>query len=299
MAPDPILWQKISVTLPLEYEERATALLTGFDSKGLWVEGEAAAVRLHLFFPQLRKGDPGFSEKIRKLLSEQIPEEKITLSVALLPEEDWQTAWQVHSVKKQRIGRTLLVVPEWEESSRNESKRVVRISPGMAFGTGTHPTTRQCLLFLEASLLRRPGSVLDVGTGSGILAIAAVKLGARATAVENDPVALEAAKENARINRVASKIFFRETIPKRRYRVVVANLTGPVLLSLYETISRRVENGGRLILSGMLKEEAKGVLQTYRERFSLIRSQRIKEWVTLMLKKNGTTMKERPHEGAR
>jgi ribosomal protein L11 methyltransferase len=139
---------------------------------------------------------------------------------------------------------------------------------------------------LEASLIAGRGeTLLDVGTGSGILAIAAAKLGAAAvTAVENDPVALQAAKENAALNGVADRIIFRKTIPRAaRYSRLVANLTAPTLISLAPSLSRGVSERGKIILSGILKEQVEGVLERYRPSFSLLKSKRGGEWVTLLM----------------
>jgi ribosomal protein L11 methyltransferase len=181
----------------------------------------------------------------------------------------------------------MMVAPPWDLPAPGRSNRtLIQILPAMAFGTGTHPTTRNALLFLEACILtegRR--SVLDVGTGSGILAIAAAKLGAdRVTAVENDPVALAAAEENAKLNGVASKIVFRKTIPRApRYSCLVANITAPTLISLSSSLTRPVSKGGKIILSGILTGEREAVLNHYKGSSSLLKSKRGGEWVTLLL----------------
>jgi len=129
--------------------------------------------------------------------------------------------------------------------------------------------------------------MLDVGTGSGVLAIAAVKLGVnRVTAVEIDPVALEVAKENTRVNKVLSKISFRETIPTRtHYPIVTANLTASIFCDLGQTLTKAVSPRGKLILSGMMKEEYPEILARYQETFFLIKSRTKENWVTLLMKK--------------
>lgn len=216
-------------------------------------------------------------------------DQEASVASALLPEEEWQTAWQRHSVPIQRIGKRLLIGAPWHFPLANPTgRKVIQIAPGMAFGTGTHATTRSCLTLLETLISgRRRGPLLDLGTGSGILAIAAVRLGmAAVTAVENDPVALAAAKKNARVNGVASRILFRKTIPSEaQYRWGVANLTGPLLLSLSERWSALIPPRGKLILSGMLKTETAGVLARYRKRFLVLKKLRRGEWVTLLMER--------------
>lgn len=277
-------WHKVTVTLPAEWEERATALLIELGAGGVWVEPAGASVDLNLFFPQpVWIGE----EALRRKLAGRLPMEEIPIRSRLIPEEAWQTAWQARSVPRQRIGKRLVVAPPWDLPAPGRSRRLlIQVLPAMAFGTGTHPTTRNCLLFLEACLSaeKRP-TLLDVGTGSGILAIAAAKLGAvKVTAAENDPVALQAARENAALNGVAARIVFRKTIPRdTRYACVVANLTAPTLISLAPSISRKVSKRGRIILSGILKEQVEGVLARYQETFFLLKSKRGGEWVTLLM----------------
>ncbi|HZR47050.1 MAG TPA: 50S ribosomal protein L11 methyltransferase, partial [Candidatus Manganitrophaceae bacterium] len=236
-------WQKVTVTVPGEWEEAATSLLMELGAGGVWVEKAGASVDLNVFFPG-NGGERRAEKAVRTRLTERLPVRKIPIQSRLIPEEAWQTAWQARSVPRQRIGKRLMVAPPWDLPTAGRSRRkLIQVLPAMAFGTGTHPTTRNCLLFLEVCLAdeKRP-TLLDVGTGSGILAIAAAKLGAAGvTAVENDPVALEAAKENAKLNGVADRIVFRATIPRAaRYACVVANLTAPTLLSLAPALVRKV-----------------------------------------------------------
>ena len=280
-------WRKIVVTVPSEFEEGGTSLLVDLGADGVWVEERGDAVRLNIFLPE--RADLKIKiGAISRSLSERIPKKDLTIRTESVPEERWRSAWQAHSVPTQSIGRRLRVTRPWSPPLRNRSDRkAIQIAPGMAFGTGTHPTTRNCLLFLEEEIGKDGvGSLLDVGSGSGILSIAAVKLDARrATGVEIDPVALRTARRNARINRVASKITFRKTIPTRsRYRWVVANLTAPTLISLAPSLIKSVGKGGRLILSGILKEQKMEILKRYqRESFSLVKSRRGGEWVTLLM----------------
>ncbi|MBI3805472.1 MAG: 50S ribosomal protein L11 methyltransferase [Nitrospirae bacterium] len=280
------LWRQITLTLPLELEAEATALLIDLAAGGVWVEPADRFIRLRVFFPSEERGRV---EAMRSGLRARGIDQEASVASALLPEEEWQTAWQRHSVPIQRIGKRLLIGAPWHFPLANPTgRKVIQIAPGMAFGTGTHATTRSCLTLLETLISgRRRGPLLDLGTGSGILAIAAVRLGmAAVTAVENDPVALAAAKKNARVNGVASRILFRKTIPSEaQYRWGVANLTGPLLLSLSERWSALIPPRGKLILSGMLKTETAGVLARYRKRFLVLKKLRRGEWVTLLMER--------------
>lgn len=273
--------------LPAEYEESASAFLIDQGVGGVWVESNGPSVHLHVFFPP--NEEKGRIPAIRKGLRRLVTKGRVALVSALRPEEAWQTAWQKHSIPVQRIGKRLLIGAPWHFPLRNASKReVIQLNPGMAFGTGTHATTKTCLLLLEKLIRPRTGeTLLDMGTGSGILAIAGAKLGARAvTAIETDPVALSVARKNAKINGTASKIVFRKTLPSRsRCRWVVANLTAPVLLELAEGLIRSVAPGGKLILSGILASEWADVFAPYRTQLTLLKKIQKGEWITLLLEK--------------
>ena len=163
----------------------------------------------------------------------------------------------------------------------------------MAFGTGSHATTRGCMEFIEqavASFRGRQFDALDVGTGSGILAIALVKLGARRVcALDLDPVALKAARENLRSNDAEQKIQLSETKVSRlrsSFSLVAANLTAEVILNLADGLTKRVAPEGLLILSGILNTKAKTVINALTASgFRVVRRKREKEWLTLLLKR--------------
>ena len=177
------------------------------------------------------------------------------LSTRLVDESDWAESWKGH-FQVLHLGRRLVVKPSWRRHPRAGDEVIVDLDPGMAFGTGLHPTTRLCLEALEDRADREPlGRVLDVGCGSGILSIAAVKLGAtRVLGVDIDPIAIEATTANARHNRVGRRIRAREgSIPSGDgpFDTVLANLIAGILIELAPHLADEVLPGGTLIASGI------------------------------------------------
>lgn len=212
----------------------------------------------------------------------------------LLKEEDWLHAWK-RFYQPIPVGRNLLVVPAWMEPPQ-EGRTVIFIEPGTAFGTGMHPTTRLCLEALED--LVRPGQpVIDLGCGSGILAIAAAKLGARPVlAADIEPQALEETRDNARRNRVEDHIHVLQgsvaeiltgKAPIRQAPVVVANIFAEVLVELLDQgLARLVTPHGYLVLSGILEEREKGVQRAAEgQHLSLVHRAQEGEWVCLQYRR--------------
>lgn len=169
------------------------------------------------------------------------------------------------------IGARLWIGPSWHEAPAGVAA-AVRLDPGLAFGTGSHPSTRLVLGLLERTL-RGGESVLDYGCGSGILAIAAAKLGARQVdAVDLDPQALEATEANARANGVAVRVAAPEALPAARYDVVVSNILAQPLMLLAPLLASRTAPGGRIALSGILQDQARAVAQAYADWFEIAAS---------------------------
>lgn len=176
---------------------------------------------------------------------------------------EWKKSWQPVAV-----GQKFFIAPPWSEIADDEGRLVIRIEPGMAFGTGTHETTRLCLAAIEKYF--EGGSLLDVGTGTGILAIAAamLKRDAHIEACDTDADAVEIARENARLNNVAERISFRvgsveETATTASADVVCANLTADVIVPLLPALL--AATCGRLILSGILETQAGWVTERLHE----------------------------------
>ncbi|MBV9849609.1 MAG: 50S ribosomal protein L11 methyltransferase [Armatimonadetes bacterium] len=205
------------------------------------------------------------------------------LTLRTVQEEDWANAWKAF-FKPIRVGRHLVVTPPWESPDLDPGDTPLVIDPGMAFGTGSHPTTQLCLAALEDHV--RPGlSVADIGTGSGILAIAAAKLGA-SPVVANDiePPATKIAAENAKTNGVT--IQTRVPLPDGPFDVVVANILADVIIGLAPDLATRVRPGGILIASGIIdtrEDDVRAALESVG--FAPQETRRQAEWVALILRR--------------
>lgn len=200
-------------------------------------------------------------------------------------DQDWERAW-MDQFQPMRFGRRTFIVP-WNQALPPEAQvadaAVVRLDPGLAFGTGTHPTTALCLEWLDGLDLAG-ARVLDFGCGSGILAIAALALDAReAVGVDNDPQALTATRDNAERNGVADRltVHLPEDEPAHTYPVVVANILASALDALAPLLASRVAPGGRIALSGILAGQEGELLARYREWFDELRLATREDWVRI------------------
>ncbi|HEY5293684.1 MAG TPA: 50S ribosomal protein L11 methyltransferase [Burkholderiales bacterium] len=182
-------------------------------------------------------------------------------------DEDWVRLSQ-SQFEPIRISEKLWIVPSWAKAPDPQALNLV-LDPGLAFGTGSHPTTRLCLQWLERTI-RGGERVLDYGCGSGILAIAALRLGAReALGVDVDPLALVAARANAVRNRVDARFVNTETAPDFQADLVAANILANPLILLAPLLAGYLSNGGRIALSGILKAQAEEVMEAYAPWFAM------------------------------
>lgn len=178
------------------------------------------------------------------------------LVIRYVDEEDWATAWKAY-FKPIPIGRRIVITPPWESPKLSADQIAVVIDPGMAFGTGSHATTQLCLTVLDEYV--RPGSsVADIGTGSGILAIAASLLGAGQVAASDiDPLAVRIAEDNARINGAAIALSIDP--PEGTFDIVVANILADVILEMKDILIAHTKPGGLIAVSGVIDTRAKDV----------------------------------------
>jgi ribosomal protein L11 methyltransferase len=201
-------------------------------------------------------------------LKEFFPEAaQFSLHFSRIRDEDWSLSWRRH-FHIERITETLLVVPAWEPVPPAHEGLVIRMDPGPAFGTGAHPTTRMCLERIEHAQPPGVWTMLDVGTGSGILAIYAAKLGAKQVlGIDTDPEALRWAQQNIELNHCSPMIeLSSKSVGEMEgvFSVLVANLTRDTLLKLLPDFRRLLGKDGTMILSGLLKEQVKEVEEPLR-----------------------------------
>lgn len=190
--------------------------------------------------------------------------------VERIEDQDWERSW-MDGFQPMRFGQRLWIVPSWHAAPQPDAVNLL-LDPGLAFGTGTHPTTALCLEWLDSQNLDNC-SVLDFGCGSGILAIAALLLGApQAAGTDIDPQALEASRDNASRNGIDPArfpVYLPADLPQQPADVVVANILAGPLVSLAPQITALVKGGGRLALSGILAEQAEEVRAAYASAFDL------------------------------
>lgn len=210
---------------------------------------------------------------------------------AVIADQDWERAW-MDQYEPMQFGTRTWIIP-WNMEAPPEARDavIVRLDPGLAFGSGTHPTTALCLAWLDGLDLRGK-TVLDFGCGSGILALAALKLGAaRAVGVDNDPQALLATVDNAERNGVADRLTV--TLPDEEiadvYPVVVANILAVALDQLAETLAARVAPGGVIALSGILHGQEDELLVRYSHWFEQLEASRLGDWMRITGRRAATS----------
>lgn len=198
-------------------------------------------------------------------------------------DQDWERAWLDQFQPMQFGARTWIVPWHMQAPAAADGGVIIRLDPGLAFGSGTHPTTALCLQWLDGLELAGK-SVLDYGCGSGILALAALKLGAHAAVgVDNDPQALIASRDNAERNGVgaALQVCLPEDEPVTAYPIVVANILATALIGLAETLAARTVSGGLIALSGILHGQAQEVLAAFTPYFTGLQVSRQDDWIRI------------------
>ena len=260
-------WVEVTIDITPETEEAIANAFWELGANGVVLPGgggSGASGRVTGFWPDR----PGVQEKIDRLarLWEALrglglASGPCRISTRRISEDDWSGKWKSRVVPVQ-VSDRILVAPPWSEAPRSDGLIVVRINPGTGFGTGGHETTQLCLRQLEKRI--RPGDrVLDVGSGSGVLSIAAALLGAsRATGIDIDSETIGNARENIRLNGVADRVDVhagRMDHPAigGRYRIIVSNISAVSLTSMLSCFSVLLHPAGALILSGLLTEEAR------------------------------------------
>lgn len=285
-------WLEVSVTVESEIAEAVAEVLSRYAHRGVVIEA----------------GPEGWSSGpvvVRAYLpaDDQLPANKRRVEEALwhlgqiqpipaptfrpIAEEDWAEAWK-KQLKILRVGQHIVIQPSWLDYSPASADIVIQLDPGMAFGTGLHPTTQMCLAALE-ELIWPGANVLDLGSGSGILAIAAAKLGAgRVLAVDNDPRAVQVARGNVIANGVQEIVSVeRGSLPdvSGSYDLVLVNILARVIVKMVrEGLATRIRPGGVLIAAGIIVDQEPKVIAAFEQVLALVGRQQRDDWVSLVAK---------------
>lgn len=205
-------------------------------------------------------------------------------------DQNWERAW-LDQFKPMQFGSRTWIIP-WHADAPEQAQNsvIIRLDPGLAFGSGTHPTTALCLQWLDGLNLQDQ-HVLDFGCGSGILALAALKLGAQhAIGIDNDPQALIATRDNADRNGVGDslEVYLPDQAPAGQYPIVIANILASALISLVDVLAARVQTGGIIALSGILHHQAQEVIDCYTKYFDELTVIQLDDWVRISGRRNHT-----------
>lgn len=237
--------------------------------------------------------------RVEQLRTFDIDPGEVRYELKTVHEDDWANAWKQY-FKPLRVSDRLTIKPTWEEyEPASEDEKIIELDPGMAFGTGTHPTTSLCLRTLE-SVIQGGEEVIDVGTGSGILAIGAVKLGAKhVLALDLDPVAVSSARENTRLNELEERITIKESdllsvlnagdptlgiqLP---VKLVVANILAEIILLFIDDVYNALQPGGIYIASGIWKNKEEAVETALKAAgFEITEINRDEDWLAFVARK--------------
>lgn len=296
-------WLEISLVTSGELAEAVAEVLGRYVSNGVVIESDVK------FYNDEDEGTPEGPVRISgyMLVDEEMEEKRNRLEQSLwhlaqiqpmpaptfkfIEDEDWMAAWKKH-YQPIKVGKMLLILPAWIEQT-DISRTAIKIDPAMAFGTGTHPTTQLCLELMEGRV-KAGEAVIDVGCGSGILSIGALKLRAgHALAVDIDPLSTRATLSNAILNDVDDNMevalgsvveILQELYSLKSAPLVLANILAPVIIRLFDAgMAELVSPGGAIILSGILAEQAAGVRAKAEEKGLVFAEQRgIADWVGMV-----------------
>ena len=209
------------------------------------------------------------------------------VSIKEVEDEEWAHSWK-RFWHPQKIGSKIVICPSWEDYDIAEDEIMIELDSGTAFGTGTHPTTRLCIMALE-KYVKNADKIADIGMGSGILSIVGTRLGAiNVVGVDNDPSVIKVARENAEKNTVSDKCMFYEGSAKDikgEFEIVVANILAEVIVSIMDDLVSLVKKDGKLILSGIISEKAQFVKHAIPSEFKVIETLEEDNWVAIVAEK--------------
>ena len=255
-------WARITVTTSQEASEAVANLLFELNATGVELKDhDAATVNLIAHYP-LDDRVGGRMQKLRDFLAGLpawgIQPHPATIDLKHVKSEKWEEAWK-SAFPPQRVGRGIIIAPTWSDISHDKTEILIQLDPGLAFGTGYHPTTRLTLELLEPTV-KSHHQVADIGTGSGILTIAAIKLGAKhVDAIDIDPTAIPVAATNFQVNGVASQVCLSQGDGlkgiENRYHLIIGNILTKAILPIIPFCAQRLYPEGIVIFSGILETE--------------------------------------------
>ncbi len=293
-------WQKIIIRCPAALDETIASFVTEATSNGVEIIDDNSSTHNSIIIGYLAASDPTLPDKLAAIrtylpeLSRQIPGyQKATLQLDSIADEDWHRKWK-ESFKPFHLTETIVIKPTWEKYTPARHEKVIEIDPGMAFGTGLHASTRLAMELLENHLGDMPSpprATLDVGTGTGILAIGAALLGCEnTTAIDNDPEAVSAAKNNIAANNLEEKIETCSTSLDELatpYNLIMANIIHNTLVAMAPILTRLLSSGGILIMAGILTgDQSENITEIYCKNGLLKQKERSSgEWSALSFRK--------------
>ena len=281
-----LTWTEVTIDVPRQHGDAVANFLMDCGAPGLQCVDDGDTARLTAYFSD----QPPLDALRRYCIDLGCATDgagELGIGTRAVVDEDWAHTWRLHS-QPQLVGECLYVCPSWAEGAP-PGRIAVIIDPGMAFGTGQHASTRGCLQQLERAVVdRRPLRALDVGTGSGVLAIALAKLGVHDVwAVDTDPTACSVATANAAANGGAAQVHVVSDLADvpGTFAVVVANLYDDLLAVLAPQLGERLSPGGTLIVSGLLLVDEPRVRTAYQAHGLAVAESQVEDpWVTLVLR---------------
>lgn len=227
-------------------------------------------------------------EKIHGLPRYDLDIRDTEVEINTIEETDWNQEWKKH-FKPFPVGKNFLIKPSWEEIDEDTERKIIEIDPGMAFGTGTHATTLMCLEALE-NYLKEEDLVYDIGTGSGILAIAAGKLGANSIGIDIDEDSVRTAKDNVKLNKCADsvKIIKGNLLNKAMDKadIIISNIIADAIINMSGNLNKFLKDSGIFIASGILENKKEEVIQALKaNKFEILETSVMDEWLCIVARK--------------
>lgn len=306
-------YNELIINIKSEDGEKASAIASMLDIGGLYLEDysdmmdcelvkqiglvdeellakDKTQAILHVYLPENINTDEASVYLKERFSSENI---EFLISYKSIDEEDYANSWKKY-YKPLKIGKKIVVCPIWEDYTTGNGEVLMKIDPGMAFGTGTHETTSLCVEFLQETI-RKGDKVLDIGCGSGILSITSLLCGAKeALALDIDPNAVKVAKENASLNSFDGKFEavcdnildsesnIRKALKNQKFDTIVANIVADIIIKLTDFISELLAENGTFIVSGIITERENEVIKSLnRNGFKIVEKRDKKGWVCI------------------